>query len=143
MAAAPCLRPRGQAGFSLLEVLVALFIMAFALAALYHAAGGGVRGVQAGEARTRAVTLALSLLDSRSTVPAGGFDEQGTIGDDGAERMRWRLSARPYPTGREADPGWPLYAVEAVVAWGEGSHARELRLSSLLPERRMPVASAR
>lgn len=125
-------------GFSLLEVLVALSIMAFSLAALYHAAGGGVRGVGESEARTRALALAVSLLDSRTTVPAGGGEETGE-----AAGLRWRLSALPYATGREAAPGWPLYRVEAAVSWREGAGERELRLASLLPERRAAVARMR
>ncbi|NMG65136.1 prepilin-type N-terminal cleavage/methylation domain-containing protein [Azoarcus indigens] len=125
------------AGFSLMEVLVALAIMAFSLAALYHAAGGSVRGVHTGETRTRALALALSLLDSRSTIPAGGLDESGS--DAG---LRWHLSARPYPTGHEASPGWPLYRVEAAVAWGEGRRGQALSLVSLLPERRAALERA-
>lgn len=125
-------------GFSLLEVLVALSIMAFSLAALYHAAGGGVRGVGESEARTRALALALSVLDSRTTVPPGGGDDAGE-----AAGLRWRLTARPYATGREAAPGWPLYRVEAVVYWREGAGERELRLTSLLPERAAAVPGGR
>ena len=131
-------RPTVSRGFSLLEVLVALSIMAFSLAALYHAAGGGARGVGESEARTRALALASSLLDAHATVPPGGTEESGE--DAG---LRWRLSTRPHPTGREAAPGWPLYRVEAVVSWGEGAAAREVRLASLLPERRTAVARAR
>lgn len=129
---------RGAAGFSLLEVMVALAIMAFSLAALYHAAGGGIRGVHESETRTRALALALSLLDAHAVVPAGGLDERGTLGS-GADGLRWRLSARPHPTGREAGPGWPLYEVEASIAWGNARRPQELHLRTLLPERRLPV----
>lgn len=94
----PGLRYRkSQSGFSLLEVIVAMSIMAFSLGALYYAVGSGVRGSQEAAQRTRATMLALSLLDSRSVVEAGGFDEQGE--DSGG--MRWRMRATPYPTGHD------------------------------------------
>lgn len=128
-----------QAGFSLLEVIVALAIMAFSLGALYHAAGGSMRGTQEAELRTRATALALSLLDSRSTIPAGGVMEHGVAGGG----MRWALSSTPFPTGLEASPGWPLYQVEVQVGWGEGDRRHELRLTSLLPERAQVIAEAR
>ncbi len=102
----------GERGFSLLEVLVALAIMALSLGALYEAAGGSVRSAQVVEQRGTAILLAQSLLDSRDTVDAGGFD----LGGEHDGRFRWRLSARPFVTGREAVPGWPLYRVEAVAS---------------------------
>lgn len=121
-----------QRGFSLLEVLVALAIMAMSLGALYHAAGGSVRGVQVSERRAEAALLAAALLDSRDTIPPGGLQESGAQGD----RFSWVLTATPFPTGHEADPGWPLYRVLAVVAWEEGGERVEFALASLLPERR-------
>ncbi|NMG70951.1 type IV pilus modification PilV family protein [Parazoarcus communis] len=127
--------PSGQAGFSLLEMIVAMAIMAFSLGALYNAAGGSVKGVQAAEQRAGALFLAQSLLDAHGTVPAGGLTEQGTV--DG---MRWQLSAVPYPTGREASPGWPLYRVEVRVEWAGGRQG--VSLVSLLPERGLSVTEA-
>ena len=129
---------RGEGGFSLLEVLVALAIMALSLGAIYQVAGGSTRGVQMAEVRTQAVTLALSLLDSRTVVPAGGFSEQGVSGD-----LLWQMQAIPYPTGHEAAPGWPLYQVEVIVSWGAGGDSRQMRLATLLPERNAAVANIR
>lgn len=119
-----------ERGFSLLEVLVALSIMALSLGILYQAAGGGVRGSYEADRRVYALTFAHSLLNSRSVVQEGGFDESGV--ENG---MVWRLTAVPFPTGSEQMPGWMLYRVEAIVIWGEGGHAKEVRLASLLPER--------
>lgn len=128
----------GIGGFSLLEVLVALSIMALSLGALYQAAGGGVRGVQEADQRTRALMLAQSLLDAHSVVPAGGVDEAGEEAG-----FRWRLTALPFPTGQEQAPGWPLYRIEAVVAWGADGRNKEVRLASLLPERSSVAVSGR
>ncbi|MDR2690193.1 MAG: prepilin-type N-terminal cleavage/methylation domain-containing protein [Azoarcus sp.] len=119
---------RPQAGFSLLEVIVALAIMAVSLGALYHAAGGAMRGVQEAEQRTRASALALALLDMHSHVPSSGLVESGRSGD-----MDWSLSTSLYLA--VDPPGWSLHRVEVTVSWGE-SNRRRLVWSTLLPQRR-------
>jgi len=82
---------RPQHGFSLLEVLVALAILAMSLGVLYQAAGGSVRNVQTVEHRMRAILLAQSLLQmydrmrcTTGSHPAAGWSRacraQGSTG---------------------------------------------------------------
>lgn len=122
---APARRLRG---FSLLEVLVAVSIMAFSLGALYQAAGGSVRSVQRADQRTQALLLAQSLLDAHDTVPAAGLDARGEEAG-----LRWRLSATPYPTDFEQSPGWRLYRVSVIVGVAGGDPAKAVSLATLLP----------
>lgn len=115
-------------GFTLLELLVALAIMGMSLALLYRASGSGARNVADIEAYQGAVMVAQSLLDLRSSVPAGGWYEAGV---DGA--YAWRVTSAVFPTEASGAGVPPLHAVDIMVEWGQP--ARSLLLRTLKPER--------
>lgn len=119
---------RTQAGFTLLEVLVALAIMAFSLGALYHSLTANVRVVREMARVVEAGILAQSLLEGHSAVFPGGLNEQGEL-DDG---LNWRIRSSPYPASSERVALMPLHRVEIEVGW-RGS-ARRVKLVTLLPE---------
>ena len=71
-----------NAGFSLLEMVVAMAILAMSLGIMYQAVGGATRNVRADEKYAYAVELARSLLASNAQVPKSGLDVKGeTQGD--------------------------------------------------------------
>ncbi|MGD9946666.1 MAG: prepilin-type N-terminal cleavage/methylation domain-containing protein [Burkholderiaceae bacterium] len=123
---------RRQAGFSLLEVLVAFSIMALALGALYEAAGGSIRGAAEAERVARAAVTAESLLALFETVPPEGVRDAG-VSPDG---FAWEIASEPALTAADAPQAWPLYRIFVVVRWQDRGVEREFRLASLLPERR-------
>ena len=120
--------PRRSAGFTLLEVVVALAIMAIALGVLYRAVGGGVRTVGDLSAYSRAVAVGESVLQMRDSVPAEGWNESGQW-----EGFRWSVASAPYEPGIDAVV--PLHRVRVDVAWSDGLRERNFLLVSLRPER--------
>jgi general secretion pathway protein I len=108
-------------------VVVALAIMAIALGVLYRAVGGSVRTVGDLSAYSRAVAIGESLLQTRESVPAEGWNESGQW-----EGYRWAVASAPYePAGGE---GVPLHRVQVVVAWSDGLRERNFSLVSLRPQ---------
>jgi len=127
--------PLRSAGFTLLEVVVALAIMAIALGVLYRAVGGGVRTVGDLSAYSRAVAIGESVLQMRDSVPAEGWNESGQW-----EGFRWSVSTAPYEPG--AGAGVPLHRVQVDVGWSDGLRDRTFTLVSLRPEQGVPSKGA-
>lgn len=119
--------PRRSAGFTLLEVVVALAIMSIALGVLYRAVGGSARTVGDLSAYSRAVAIGESVLQRRDSVPAGGWNEAGEWAG-----FRWSVASTPYEPGSGA--AVPLHRVQVDVAWSDGLRERSFSLVSLRPE---------
>ncbi|HYH17485.1 MAG TPA: prepilin-type N-terminal cleavage/methylation domain-containing protein [Azospirillum sp.] len=118
---------RKDAGFSLIEVLVALAVLAVVAGAGWQAFATGIAATTQADRRARAVTVAEALL-------AGALVQRPLkVGErNGAEQgFRWTVSVRPQ---HDPDTAWlpsrglALYAVTATVRWEGG---RELTLSTL------------
>jgi general secretion pathway protein I len=117
-------------GFSLLELLVAMAVMAMSLTMLYQVDAGVLRGVADYAAQQRATVLAQSLLDARDAVPAAGWREQGQ--DAGFE---WAVSSAALPLPPGLDPNVPvLHEVRVAVRWQGRDGPRALELTTLLPQ---------
>jgi general secretion pathway protein I len=135
--------PAGRAaGFSLLEVLVALVIAALALGALYHS---GLTSLQSIHSATR-YEQALARARSRLSIALHGapLAARDLEGDDG-DGFRWRVhvtpaattSVRPYGMHDRDRPTWipvTLYDVSVLVSWTDrqnGTNAiRDVRLDT-------------
>jgi len=118
-----------QRGFSLLELLVAFVIMAFSLGMLYQASGGTVRTLGETELHQRAALLAQSLLNSREGVPETGWNEAGD-----SAGLAWQVRSAPFDTGVTDSRAPVLHQINMVVGWTDRRGARQLELSTLLPQ---------
>ena len=127
-----------QAGFSLLELLVAFVIMAFSLGMLYQASGGAVRSVADTEQHLRATMLAQSVLNSRDSVPQNGWNESGE-----SAGLTWRVASAPFRTPVDSPKSPALQEVQIVVGWNDRNGPRRLDLSTLLPQTSAPPGGSR
>lgn len=125
-------RPRHARGFSLLEVIAAIMLLAIAFGALMQVAGGSIRLTQKSSDYTQAALWARSALDTRFVleplqpgVTQGHFDH----------RYRWRLQVTPWAvpnTGPAATPyAFKLYKLDLDVMWGSAPFEHTARFSTL------------
>ncbi len=122
---------RRQAGFSLLETVVAFAITAMALVALYQAAGGALQRVGESGAYTYALALAESLLSEHGEVPRGGLAASGETEDGFGWEIR---SAQVEGVGESVLSPLPLYRVDVSVTWRSGFRDHRVDLVSIRPE---------
>jgi general secretion pathway protein I len=128
-------RRKRQPGFTLIEILVALAILAVALGALFQAFSTGLRATAVTGRQGAAIMLAQSLLDRIGQDIPLAAGEQAGVGEDG---LRWSIAIAPSPLispERRADsPLQPFDVVVTVAADG----GRPLSLTTL---RLAPVAA--
>jgi len=123
-------RRHAQAGFSLLEILVAFSILALSLGVLLEIFSTALRGVALSEHYTQAALLAESRL---ADLGADIALESGSFSSGEEEGYRWEVSVSPYAGGDlEAGPGYlePL-VVKVLVSWGELGRERRIQVETL------------
>ncbi|MCI0430487.1 MAG: prepilin-type N-terminal cleavage/methylation domain-containing protein [Rhodospirillales bacterium] len=115
-------------GFTLIEIVVALAILAVALGALFQAFSGGLRATAVADRRAAAVMLAQSLLDRiGQDIPLAAGEQAGESGDG----LHWSITVVPSPLiapERRADSPVIPFDVEVSVAADGG---RTVTLTSL------------
>ena len=130
---------RGEAGFTLLEVLVALAIAIPALVLLYRQGAVAMGATRTAAAYQEAISRAQSRLDALTgTGLAAGEGE----GDDGGG-FRWRtpsvpLASRPSSRPASSGAGSTLYAVVVEISWFGPTGVRRF----LLETRRLDATPA-
>jgi len=123
-------RPAGEAGFTLVEVMVAFAIAAAALIVLARALGMGLTGTARVKSADAAVVLAQSALDPLGIVAPLKDGDRAQVERDG-----YHVSVA---VDRYAGDNVPraqgylvLYRLTATVQWREGAQARSLSLTTL------------
>jgi general secretion pathway protein I len=108
-------------GFTLLEVLVALVVLATTLVAILQLFGGGLRLARAAGDHTDAALLASAKL---AELEAGPLTEGATEGTEGPYRWTRRVTLDPTLLPVDADTAHTLQVrlarVNVEVRWGQG-----------------------
>ena len=123
-------RERGDSGFTLLEVIVAMTIMAIGFVAVVELFSGGIRSATLSERYLKGTTLAS---DKLSELDLGSFDTgsgSGIFKD--APDYRWELEVSPYPTllnDEEFDVR--VAKINIKVLWNDSGNERNVELVTL------------
>ncbi len=123
--------PGGQAGFSLIEVLVAFSIMALVLTVLFQVFSTGLRTAGMAEQYSVAQRLAHSLLEETAAVrPLQPGERTGEF--DGT-RYRWQARVEPEPDLGEGlqSERFASYRITVQVMWEGRGGQRDFSLSTL------------
>ena len=119
-----------QAGFSLLEVIAAILLLAIAFAALMKVAGGAIALSRNAAAHDEAALWARSLLDSAYvTEPVTPGNRSGQFDPT----YRWTLSTAPWqaPGTQPGGSTLQLYRLDLTVSWGSAAHPRVAHFDTL------------
>jgi len=121
---------RGQRGFSLLEVIAAIMLLAIAFAALMKVAGGSISLTQNAADYSEASLWARGLLDSAFV---GTPIKTGSSTGQFNNRFRWQLAVTPWNEAGRPPPESPLhlYELDLDVLWGPNSHPRSAHFRTL------------
>jgi general secretion pathway protein I len=119
----------GEAGFTLVEVIVALAMLSIGLSIVLGLISSSLRQTANAERMAQASSLAQSLMDQIGTEwPVVAAERDGQFPNG----YRWHLQMLPYGDASERDE-WPvgLYTVSTEVQWEEGKERRAFALTSL------------
>jgi len=119
---------RRERGFSLLEMVVAIAILALSLGMLYQAVSGATKNVRSGEKYAYGVELANSLLAANYEVPISGVQRSGRTGGG----FSWQVRSAEVSLGNTNLPKGALHELEVLVTWQDGLKQREVVLRSVV-----------
>ena len=117
-------------GFSLLEVIVALAIMAMGFVTVLQLFSGSIRSVSLSEQYLKATTLAQSKMGELEMNNYMAPEFEGTFANE--KNYRWQLDISPYTTTLNSeDNNIQLSEVLLRVLWSDANQVRNVELSTL------------
>jgi len=123
---------RIQSGYSLIEVLVAMTVLALTLTVLMRIFGGGLRNIDLATQYTDAIVIAEAQLAAVGPlIPV----TPGTSDGEEADRYHWTRTIAEYPSAEliadETASDWTAYRVVVDVEWQNLSRTRTVQLATL------------
>lgn len=113
----------------MIEVLVAMVILALALSVLLQIFSGGLRNISVSDDYTRAVLIARTQLNSASALAPLSTGSSDGISD---EKFRWTRTVENYEYSAATNTPLNAYTVTVEVEWANAKSERRVQLSSLV-----------
>ncbi|MZG53830.1 MAG: prepilin-type N-terminal cleavage/methylation domain-containing protein [Nitrospinae bacterium] len=134
---------KNEKGFSLLEVIVALAIMAGGFLAVLNLFSGSVRSVDFSGQYLKAITLANSKMNELEIANFAVDDQSGSFENE--ENYRWELDITPYDSElNDEETNIQLQKVLLKVLWNDSGNSRNIELATLrLEGQTRPVADTK
>ena len=127
------MRTPAEDGFTLIETLVALVVLAMTSIALYQNYEQGMRGLRVADGEAQALALARSLLaETGISKPL----VEGRTSGVGADGLAWTITTRHHEPSHQgqpvADVGNPLYRIDVETRWRDrpGRQVRSVVLTT-------------
>ncbi|MAF84068.1 MAG: prepilin-type N-terminal cleavage/methylation domain-containing protein [Gammaproteobacteria bacterium] len=124
-------KPGNDAGFSLLELIVAFSILSLSLAVLYQIFSSSAQRAALGREYGDAVLLAESKL---AEIGANQQIQTGNLSGKFDNDMRWKSTVTPYKapdTVGNSRPPVPPYKITVEINWGAADRQRSFKLDSI------------
>ncbi len=129
------LRRGGASGFTLIEVLVALTILALSLGVFLNIFSTGLKGTRLSEAYSMATMLAESKL---ATIGVEEPLEEGESSGRFDDRFAWMVDVRPHESMEDEEEGsvrrrgaLEAFDVVVTVSWDDRNDAKSISLTTL------------
>lgn len=125
-----CPHRSGQRGFTLIEVMAAIMLLAIAFTALLKVAGASTELTQNAANHSAAAMWARSMLDSTFvTAPAQVGHSSGRFD----RKFTWQLDVSPWVNASASSVPEPLqlYQLDLEVFWGPNDHPRSAHFRTL------------
>ncbi len=120
------LTPDGINGFTLLEVMVAVAILAMVLVTLLGVKNRSTGNVMLADHMTTATLLAKRMmLDTLATVPLNETEDAGVFDEEEFKDYTWHKTISPLPV-----EGVKIMEVRVAVLWKEGTRQEQVELKS-------------
>ena len=122
---------RRSSGYTLIEVLVAMVILALSLSVLLRIFSGGLRNISVSDDYTRAVLIARTQLESAGVSSPLAAGSSSSVAE---QEFRWTQTVENYVAFENADAiTVPLaaYTVTVEVEWPHADSVRRVSLSGV------------
>ena len=126
---------KGQKGFSLLEVMVAMAIIAIAMTAVLGSQSQSISLASEAKFNTTASHLGQAkMAEIEGIDPEDLTSDSGDFGED-FPRYTWQSSVEDVPVDKAENVSDHLKQINVIIAWGEGDlYQYQLKMYRFLPQ---------